>query len=306
MKIIYFNLALGFIIILVAHSYLLGQNLTQINGKVIEEHSKGPLIGVNIILKDKLIGTVTDKNGNFTLSTKTQIPFTLVFTIVGYETIERDVLTGNEQFDIVMIEKIFYGQEVVVSASRVEEKIISSPISIETMGIIDIQQSSSANFYDGLYQLKGVDMNVNSLTFRFPNMRGFTGDANYRMNQLVDGIENISPGLSFAAGNMFGLSELDVESVELSIGASSALYGPGGMNGTLHMKSKNPFEYQGLSFVAQTGIMHVGADYKDNVSPMFDISFRYAKAINDKFAFKLTGGYLQAEDWHASDFRDRT
>ena len=306
MRKIRITLIISYLFFFNANIQVFGQNTTNIYGIVIDNKTDQYLIGVNIIIKDKLIGTITDNKGNYVLSTRSQPPFTLVFSIVGYESVESEVTASTQNIDIFMSEKTLLGQEVVVTASRVEEHIVSSPVSIEKMGIIDIQQNSSANFYDGLYQLKGVDMNVNSLTFRFPNTRGFTGDANYRMNQLVDGIENISPGLSFAAGNMFGLSELDVESVELSIGASSALYGPGGMNGTLQMKSKNPFEYQGLSFVAQTGIMHVGADYKDNVSPMFDMSFRYAKAINDKFAFKLTGGYLQAEDWHASDFRDRT
>ncbi|MCK5103115.1 MAG: carboxypeptidase-like regulatory domain-containing protein, partial [Cyclobacteriaceae bacterium] len=262
-----------------ANIQVFGQNTTNIYGIVIDNKTDQYLIGVNIIIKDKLIGTITDTKGNYVLSTRTQPPFTLVFSIVGYESVESEVTSSTQHIDISMSEKTLLGQEVVVSASRVEENIVSSPVSIEKMGIIEIQQNSTANFYDGLYQLKGVDMNVNSLTFRFPNTRGFTGDANYRMNQLVDGIENISPGLSFAAGNMFGLSELDVESVELLVGASSALYGPGGMNGTLLMKSKNPFEYQGLSFVAQTGVMHLNSDYKDNVSPMFDISFRYAKAI---------------------------
>ncbi|MCK5209944.1 MAG: carboxypeptidase-like regulatory domain-containing protein, partial [Cyclobacteriaceae bacterium] len=287
----------------------IGQSQVSVKGNISEESSGQPLIGVNITIKDKLIGTISNVNGNFTLITKTPPPFTLVFSIVGYETQEKEVSVNPEtslRYDIELKEKTIFGQEVVVSASRVEESILSSPVSIEKMGIIDIQQSSSSNFYDGLYQLKGVDMNVNSLTFRFPNTRGFTGESNYRMNQLVDGIENISPGLSFAAGNMFGLSELDVESVELLVGASSALYGPGGMNGTLLMTSKNPFEYQGLSFIAQTGVMHVNAGYDQNPSPMYDFNLRYAKAFNDKFAFKITGGYLQATDWHASDFRDRT
>ena len=292
------------VIFLVVESF--AQNAIQISGQVIEAKTGDPLIGVNITIKDKLIGTITDTKGNFILSTRTPPPFILVFSIIGYETYEQAVNGPVGKMEVKLTEKTFLGQEVVVSASRIEENIITSPVSIEKMGIIDIQQNSSANFYDGLYQLKGVDMNVNSLTFRFPNTRGFTGDANYRMNQLVDGIENVSPGLSFAAGNMFGLSELDVESVELLIGASSALYGPGGMNGTLLMTSKNPFEYQGLSFVAQTGIMHVNPDYDQGVTPMFDFSFRYAKAINNKFAFKITGNYLQATDWHASDYRDRT
>lgn len=301
---IYYYLILCFFMTSLSSAF--AQSDTRIEGSIIEEKSKLPLMGVNITVKDKLIGTISNAEGNFVLSTKVHPPFTLVFSIVGYESVEKEIAKSTQNLKIQMNDDIILGQEVVVSASRIEENIISSPVSIEKMGIIDIQQNSTANFYDGLYQLKGVDMNVNSLTFRFPNTRGFTGEANYRMNQLVDGIENISPGLSFAAGNMFGLSELDVESVELLVGASSALYGPGGMNGTLLMKSKNPFEYQGLSVVAQAGVMNVGSDYLNNPTAMYDMSFRWAKAINDKFAVKLTGGYLQATDWHASDFRDRT
>ncbi len=291
-----------FLFIIYSH----GSDIKIIKGKVVEEVSGEPLIGVNIRIKDKMIGTITDTKGNFQLSTKTIPPFIIVFSIIGFESQEIKIDASDRYLEIKLLEKIFVGQDVVISASRIEEQILTSPVSIEKMGILDIQQSSTANFYDGLYQLKGVDMNVNSLTFRFPNARGFTGESNYRMNQLVDGIENVSPGLSFAAGNLFGLSELDVESVELLVGASSALYGPGGMNGTLLMKSKSPFEYQGLSLAVQTGIMHLNADYHQNPSPMYDVSLRYAKAFNDKLAFKITGNYLQATDWHASDFRDRT
>jgi outer membrane receptor protein involved in Fe transport len=293
-------------IVLGLHIQTVAQEKTVIRGKVLEEKTGEPLIGVNITIKDKLVGTITDTGGEYELVTRTAPPFTVIFSIIGYELQEVEITRTEQVLEIKMSEKTILGQEVVVSASRVEESIVSSPVSIEKMGIIEIQQSSSANFYDGLYQLKGVDMNVNSLTFRFPNTRGFTGESNYRMNQLLDGIENVSPGLSFAAGNMFGLSELDVESVELLVGASSALYGPGGMNGTLLMTSKNPFEYQGLSIVAQTGVMHLNAGYQDNISPMVDVSLRYAKAINDRLAFKFTGSFLKATDWNASDYRDRT
>ena len=97
-------------------------------------------------------------------------------------------------------------------------------------------------------------MIVQSLSMRFPNSRGFNGNTNYRINQLIDGVNNSSPGLSFSPGNIFGLTQLDIESVELLVGASSALYGPGGMNGTLFMTSKNPFDYQGLSVQVTQGL----------------------------------------------------
>ncbi len=279
---------------------------TILAGHVKDGNTGESLIGVNITVKDKLAGTITDYNGNFTFKTRTRPPFLLIFSSVGYESFEIEIQGSENNLQVEMLEQSILGQEIVISASRVEESILQSPVSIEKLTIKDIRQMSSANFFDGLYQLKGVDMNVHSLTFRFPNTRGFNNENNYRLNQMVDGIDNISPGLSFAAGNIFGLTELDLESVELMVGASSALYGPGGMNGTLLMTSKNPFEYQGLSFTIQTGMMHVGADYRDNIAPMYDISLRYAKSFKDKFAFKFVGSYLTATDWHAADYRDRT
>ena len=154
--------------------------------------------------------------------------------------------------------------------------------------------------------LKGVDMNVHGLTFNLPNARGFNDYTNYRMNQIVDGVENVSPGLSFAAGNIFGLSQIDVKSVEMVVGASTALYGPGGMNGTLVMQSKDPFEYQGLSVSAQSGMMNIGSSSVDKPTPMFDFNIRYAKAFSNRMALKVTASYLTATDWHANDTRDRS
>ena len=149
-------------------------------------------------------------------------------------------------------------------------------------------------------------MNVQSLTFSLPNARGFNDYTNYRMNQIIDGVENISPGLSFAASNIFGLSQIDVKSLEMVVGASTALYGPGGMNGTLVMESKDPFQYQGLSLSAQSGMMNVASYSFDKPTPMFDFNIRYAKAFSNRMALKVTGSYINATDWPANDTRDRS
>ncbi len=301
------NSSLLFLILL--FSFLTINSFAQeytIKGSVIDGETKEPLIGVNITLKGKLSGTITDTEGNFVYNSKIQPPFILVFSSVGYAKVEREIEQSDKKITITMHEQTILGQEVVVSASRIEENIMKSPVSVEKLSLMDIQQTNASNFYDELYKLKGVDMTVHSLAFRFPNTRGFSGETNYRLNQIIDGVDNVAPGLSFAAGNLFGVSQLDLESVELVVGASSALYGPGGMNGTLIMTSKNPFDYQGLSFNAQVGVMHVNADYNDGVRPMTDLSLRYAKAFHDKLAFKINAYYLRAEDWNASDYRDRT
>ena len=91
--------------------------------------------------------------------------------------------------------------------------------------------------------------------------------------------------------------------MELLPGASSALYGPGGMNGTLLINSKNPFKYQGLSFQVKEGIMHTDGKYR-HPAPYNNWSLRWGKKISEKFAFKITGEFIQAKDWLADDQRN--
>ena len=292
-------------LLLIAHSSF--AQIIEIKGKVIDEKNGEPLIGVHITtVGTELHGTVSGYDGTFSLKLKTKPPFKLHFSYVGFQPVEIEADDDSKTLNIKMSEQLLLGQEVVVSASRMEESILRSPVSIEKMNMRDIQQISTPNFYEGLYQLKGVDMNTHGLTFRLPNTRGFNDYTNYRMNQIIDGMENTAPGLSFSAGNIFGLSQLDVESMEMVVGASSALYGPGGMNGTLVMKSKDPFLYQGLSVSAQTALMNIGSKIIESPTPMYDINLRYAKAFNDKFAVKFIASYLNATDWQAGDTRDRS
>ena len=293
------------LLLIFSSSLVLAQNY-EIKGKVNDSKTGESLIGVHIAIVGDVYGTITDYSGNFLLNTEVSPPFKLHISYVGYQTQEIDVTGTNTFLDIKMNEQFLLGQEVVVASSRIQESILRAPVSIEKLNARDLKMVSAANFYDGLYQLKGVDMNVHGLTFQLPNTRGFNDYTNYRMNQIIDGMENIAPGLSFSAGNIFGMSQMDIENVELVVGASSALYGPGGMNGTLVMKSKDPFRYQGISASVQTGMMNIGVESLDNATPMYDVNIRYAKAFSNRMAIKITGSFLRATDWQADDTRDRT
>ena len=275
-----------------------------ISGTITDKQSGEPLAGVNIKVKDRMIGTVSDTQGAFRLETDLAPPIVLQISMIGYQTQYITVETSISDLKIAMAEQVYLGQEIVVSASRVEENVLQAGVSVEKMDIREVNSTAAPNFYDALANLKGVDMNTHSLLFKFPNARGFNGEANFRFNQLVDGIDNAPPGLSFAAGNIFGISQLDVESVEMIIGASSALYGPGGMNGTMLITSKNPFDYPGLTASVQTAMMNVGSPL-NGPTPMVDANLRYARSFHNKFAFKIVAGYLQAKDWAATDYRNR-
>lgn len=294
------RLASLLVFFLVTSSAVLAQNTT-VSGTVTDKANSEPLAGVAITVKGRAVGTSTNENGRFTFTTSEKTPFTIVVTYIGYKTVEQTVSGPVSGLAISMETQAILGQEVVVAASRTPEKILESPVSIERVGSVAVRETAAPSFYDALTNLKGVETSTQSLTFRSINTRGFNANGNVRFNQFVDGMDNQAPGLNFSVGNIIGISDLDVESAELLPGASSALYGAGGTNGTLILNSKSPFTYPGLSMNFKQGLNHVD-DYQRSQSGFEDMSIRYAKSWNNRFAFKINASVLQAQDWQAQDY----
>jgi len=273
-----------------------------ITGTATDSESGEPVIGANVVVKGTLNGTYTDANGKFRLNAPGTYPVTITFSSVGYQSWDLEVTEGGElSIQLSPQEKVL--DEMVFLASRVEENILQSPVTIEKLDAKAIRQTASIDYYTALRNLKGVDMVASSLTFNQINTRGFNDISNSRFLQLVDGVDNQTPGLNFAVGNLFGASDLDVESVELIPGAASALYGPVAFNGVLMIRTKNPFEYQGLSAELKAGINHIDEEYA-NPHGLYNLSLRYAKALNNRVAIKINGSYLNALDWYATNYTD--
>ena len=290
----------------VAYSLNEGTADTYISGTVVDADDGSPLAGVNIKVKGKVVGTSTGVNGQFSLRVGQDPPLTLVLTMVGFSSKEIEITENNVTgLRVELSESLILGDEVVVSASRVEENILESPVSIEKIDAIAIQQSASPSFYESLANLKGVDFSTQSITFKSVNTRGFNANGNERFVQLIDGIDNQAPGLNFPVGNVVGISELDLENAELIPGVASALYGPNALNGILLLNSKSPFEYQGLSVQVKTGLNHFDSNVEDNPRAYQNYAARYANVVNNKFAYKFNVSYLNAADFVGQDTRDQ-
>jgi len=274
---------------------------TTITGTVKDAKTGETLPGANIKVARKAVGTNTDFDGNFVLNVADTPPFILEFSMIGYQTAKVEITENNQKVSVNLSENATSLDEIVVSASRTPERIMESPVTVERMDSRAIKNTSAPSFYDGLENLKGVDVNTNSLTFKSVNTRGFATFANTRFMQLVDGMDNSSPALNFALGNLLGMSELDVESVELLPGASSALYGANAFNGIMFMRSKNPFDYQGISFSYKDGLTSQDAA-GDN--KFYDVNIRMAHVFSNKFAAKATLSYLDGTEWFATDYRN--
>ncbi len=273
-----------------------------ITGTISNGDNKEPVPAASVVIKGGTRGTYTDNHGNFKLTVNQAVPFTIIISSVGFETKEFVVESASSGAGIMVELKpaSIMATEVVVSATRSQIRNLESPVSIERMSSSYIREVPAPSFYDAIANLKGVDVVTSSILFKTMGTRGFNGSGNVRMNQLVDGMDNQAPGLNFAVGNIVGLNELDVDNVELLPGASSALYGSGGMTGTILMTSKDPYKYQGLSAIVKYGQNHI-SDPSTSAAPYYDAMLRYAQSFN-KFAFRVSGEYTQAKDWTATNY----
>ena len=268
---------------------------TTVTGTVNDD-SGLPLPGANIIVVGTSSGAISDFDGKFSLTVSQNPPFTIQVSSVGFETLTQEITSNNQDITVALKEGSVL-DEVVISASRTPERIFESPVTVERFGIKEIKNTASADFYGGLENLKGVDVNTNSLTFQSINTRGFATFANNRFMQLVDGMDNSTPALNFPIGNLVGMIDPDVQSVELLPGASSALYGANAFNGILFMRSKNPFDHEGISVSFKRGITSQEAA-GDNAYT--DLGIRMAHKFSEKFAGKVNFGYLKGTDWAAT------
>ena len=226
--------------------YQIGYAQIQISGTVIDGQTKETLIGANVIVKGTNNGTSTDFNGNYILSISDPLPIILSVSYLGYKLTEIEII-NKQSSQIKLFPDSKNLQEVKVVDSRITQKQKESALTVEALDIIAIKETPSANFYDGLGALKGVDITAASLGFKVINTRGFNSTSPVRSLQIIDGVDNQSPGLNFSLGNFLGSSELDIMKVEIIQGASSAYYGPNAFNGVISMTTLSPFIQQGLS-----------------------------------------------------------
>lgn len=268
-----------------------------ISGK-ISNSNKESLIGAYITVPDiDGIGAISDENGSFKLNVNS-FPVTLKVAYLGYDDNLVVVKSSNLKLAIIMKEakeNVLTG--AVVKASRITEKQKEAPLTVESIGIKAIKDAPAASFYESLGNLKGVDVTAASLGFRVVNTRGFNSTSPVRSLQLIDGVDNQSPGLNFSLGNFLGASDIDIQRVNVIAGASSAFYGPNAFNGVISMETKSPFLFPGIMAEIKVGEREMG-----------QVQFRIADYFSNengeqKFGYKLTASYMQANDWEAENYQ---
>ena len=265
-----------------------------ISGKVVDSENQEAIPGANVIVLGSNTGAVADFDGNFTLNTSAELPLTLEVSYVGYSSKSFEVTSLDQ--DIVV--SLDFGQnlnEVVISASRRSEKILDAPASVSIISTQDIENTANVNDpVRNLINIPGLQFqqqSANSINFE---MRAGSGVFGTSVFPILDYRFLQSP----ASGSFFafqsGLSNLDIERIEIVRGAASALYGPGVESGVVHFFSKKAIDKPG------TSVELIGG----NLSTLQG-AIRHAYA-NDKktFGFKINAQYKKGDEFSLDPVED--
>ena len=271
---------------------------TQVSGTVTDNNGQ-PVPGASVVL-DSNTGTVTDFDGNFTLNTSQTPPFTITVSSVGLETKSVTVSSAAQALSITLGASSTELDEIVVSASRIAQRLFESPVTVEKFSTRDIQATPSADYFNGLANLKSVNVLEAGLVFSQISLRGFTDIYNEGLVTLVDGMNNQAPVFGFGVGNLIGLHDIDVQSVEILPGAASALYGADAYKGIVFINSKNPFDHEGVDISYRRGQTEQDAA---GINMFEDFAIRMGGKINDKLAIKATVSHKWGTEWAAEDYR---
>jgi len=141
----------------------------------------------------------------------------------------------------------------------------------------------------------GVDMATKGLIQRTFSVRGDLTANSGSLLLLTDYRYAALPSVSFNIPYLIAAGTEDLDRMELVRGPASALYGPGAPRGVLHLITRSPFESRGGAVAVTAGSRSsVGGD------------FRVAERLSRRFALKLSGSYLQGDDWPSTDVQEET
>lgn len=264
-----------------------------VQGVVLDDTGES-LPGVNITLMGTSRGTVSQADGTFAL----YVPFAdidaprLRFSFIGFQAVEQPLSGSVSDLRVVMRETVARGEAVIVSASRVDERILEVPVTVGRLSGRDLTTRPSIDLVASMESMAGVDVSRSSMLVNSPSTRGFNSTKSERVIQLTDYVDYVAPSLSVYSGNTSGPPLVDMESVDLIHGASSALYGPNAFNGVIIMNSRDPINDQGVDLQVKGG-----------TRDLIDVSGRVAEGFfGDRVGIKLVGRYMEANEYISQNF----
>jgi iron complex outermembrane receptor protein len=251
------------------------------------------LVRVGVVSGDARSAGVTDERGRFRILGVSAGAASVRFTRIGYRpaSLARTIPAGDTLDLTIALSAVGVPLDpVVVSASRTEETAIDAPAAVSVIGREAIEQAATLAPVDLVRDAPGVDFASKGLIQRTFSVRGEASVNSGALLMFTDYRYAALPSVSFNIPYLIAAGSEDLDRIELVRGPASALYGPGAPRGILQLVTRSPFESRGGAAAVTAGSRNsIGGD------------FRVAERLGQRLAIKLSGSYLQGDDWEYTD-----
>ncbi len=276
----------------IAHS---GAQSLQLSG-VVQDKTGFPIPGVNVIIKNTTTGTVTDFDGNFTISNVSS-GSVLTFSYIGYLTKEITV-TDVLNLTVVLEEDVAQLDEVVVVGYGTQKKKDVTG----AVAIVNAETLEELRPVDAAQALQGTSAGV--------SVTAPSGAPGGGFNILVRGVSSNGDNgplviIDGYKGDLNSINPSDIESFSILKDAQAAIYGIEGANGVVLVTTKSGKKNSKakISYTGYTGIQETTRKL-----PYLNAT-EYALILNESYAangqsipYPNVSGLGTGTDWQAELF----
>ena len=259
-----------------------------IRGVVTDSASGKALGSATVEVEGTNLSTKTDKDGSYVFRDVKPGAHKVMIKVPGYENLAQSVTVGAGQEAVVDL-GLTHGrdiEEVVITATRTKEKILDAPTTVEAVTSDELALKGGSNYLAALSHVKGIDYAESGIADKRISARGFNNQFNSRMIYMHDGRLATLPGSGIPQAGLMPTTPLDMKSIELVIGPSSALYGPNAHTGVVNVITKTPWDQSGAALSLRGGS-----------NKLFDVSARVAGILWEDLGWKVNAQYTRAEDF---------
>ncbi|MBM3276838.1 MAG: TonB-dependent receptor [Candidatus Handelsmanbacteria bacterium] len=268
----------------------------RLTGKVTDEAGQA-LVGANVAVKGPQIpggkGVSTDGQGSYQIGDLHPGTYQVTATYVGHKAAAQEVYVAAGQalkLDLVLNSTSIVLEQSLVSASRVQEKILDAPASVAVVEAPEIRNQPVLSVSEHIKNVPGVDFARTGLVQSSAVVRGFNNVFSGALMTLTDNRLAHVPSLRLNAYNFIPVVNDDIERIEVVLGPGSALYGPNSANGVMHILTRSPLDAQGTS-------VRLGGGERS----LRQVEFRSAGLVTPRLGYKLSAQYYAGTDWKYQD-----
>ena len=209
----------------------------QISGTVSSDGE--PLAFANVILKNTNIGTMSDANGKFLIANVPAGDYMIEASFTGYKSKNQDITITNNLVIHLELEEAKLLEEVVITGTRTFKRKTNSPVIVNVLNNIALNNVQACNLSEGLRFQPGLRVETDCQTCNYTQLR-MNGLAGGYSQILINGRPIFSP-----LTGLYGLEQIPVnmiDRIETIRGGGSTLYGSSAIGGVVNIITKVPKE----------------------------------------------------------------